>query len=110
MKRILLITVGLVLALCIVCVFAGYFVAIPRVKDGVEDGVDEAVSTYVAPQIAGLGVEPGPGTYTLSEDQVNQQIQTGDADLAGSAGSISPRPASNSTSANKARTSRIPPK
>ena len=81
MKRILLITVGLVLALCIVCVFAGYFVAIPRVKDGVEDGVDEAVSTYVAPQIAGLGIDPVPGTYTLSEDQVNEQIQTGDTDL-----------------------------
>ena len=81
MKRILLITVGLVLALCVVCVFAGYFVALPRVKDGVEDGVDEAVATYVAPQIAGVGIVPGPGTYTLGEDQVNEQIQSGDADL-----------------------------
>lgn len=81
MKRILLITVGLVLALCVVCVFLGYFVAIPRVKDGVQDGVEEAVSTYVAPQIAGLGASPTAGTYTLTEEAVNQQIQTGDTDL-----------------------------
>lgn len=81
MKRILLITAGIVLALCVACVFLGYFVAIPRVKDGVQDGVEEAVSTYVAPQIAGIGLSPEAGTYTLTEEAVNQQIQTGDTDL-----------------------------
>lgn len=81
MKRVLLITAGLVLALCVACVFVGYFVAIPRVKEGVQDGVNEAVSTYVAPQIAGLGIAPAAGTYTLSEDAVNNQILGSDASL-----------------------------
>lgn len=81
MKRILLILVGLLLALCVVCVGLGYFVAIPKVKDGVEDGVNEAVATNVAPLIAGIGVAPEPGTYTLTEDQVNQQILATGADL-----------------------------
>lgn len=81
MKRILLITAGLLLVLCVACVGAGYFVAVPRLKSGVEDEVNQAVATYVAPQIAGIGIPPGPGAYTLSEEQVNQQIQSGDADL-----------------------------
>jgi hypothetical protein len=81
MKRILLITVGVVLLLCVFCVGLGYFVAVPRIKDGVEDGVNQAVATYVAPEIAGIGIEPKPGAYTLSEDQVNERIRTGDADL-----------------------------
>jgi len=81
MKRILLITIAVVLVLCVACMGVGYFVAIPRLKNGVEDGVNQAVATYVAPEIAGLGIAPEPGTYTLSEDQVNERIKTGDPDL-----------------------------
>lgn len=81
MKRVLLITLAAVLILCVACMGLGYFVAIPRIKDGVEDGVNEAVATYVAPEIAGIGIAPEPGTYTLSEDQVNDRIKTGDASL-----------------------------
>lgn len=81
MRRILLVTVGLVLLLCVTCVALGYFVAVPRFKDNVEDQVNEAVATYVAPEIAGIGIEPKPGTYTLTEDQVNERIRTGDVDL-----------------------------
>lgn len=81
MPRILMITAGVLLALCIGCVALGYFVAIPRVKDGVEDGVEQAVATYVVPQIAGIGATPEAGTYTLTETDINNQIQTGDADL-----------------------------
>lgn len=81
MKRVLLILVGLVLVLCVACVGLGYFVAIPRVKDGVQTGINEAVATNVAPLIAGIGVAPAPGTYTLTEAQVNQQIQASGADL-----------------------------
>ncbi len=76
MKRVLVISAGLVLALCVGCVFLGYFVAIPRVKDSVRTGIDEAVATYVAPQIAGIGIAPKPGTYTLDEEQVNEQIRS----------------------------------
>lgn len=81
MKRVLLILVGVVLALCVICVGLGYFVAIPRVKDGVQEGIHQAVATNVAPLIAGIGIDPKPGAYTLTEDQVNQQIQTSGADL-----------------------------
>jgi len=81
MPRILLITAGVLLALCVGCVFLGYFVAIPRFKDGVEESVDEAVATYVVPQIAGIGVTPEAGAYTLTEADINEQIQTGSTDL-----------------------------
>ncbi len=81
MPRILLITAGVLLALCVGCVALGYFVAIPRVKDGVEDGVDQAVATYVVPQIAGIGGTPAAGTYTLTDEDINNQIQSGNADL-----------------------------
>jgi hypothetical protein len=81
MPRILMITAGVLLGLCILCVGLGYFVAIPRVTDGVEAGVDQAVATYVVPQIAGIDVTPEAGTYTLTEDDINNQIQTGNADL-----------------------------
>lgn len=81
MPRILMIVAGVLLVLCLLCVGLGYFVAVPRVKEGVEDGVDQAVSTYVVPQIAGIDVTPEAGTYTLTEDDINSQIQSGDADL-----------------------------
>lgn len=90
MRRILLITAGLLLALCVACVFAGYFVGIPRVRDGVQDGVQEAVSTYVAPAIAGSGIAPTAGTYELTEEEVNQAIQAGDPSLSDLQLSISP--------------------
>lgn len=81
MPRILMITAGVLLGLCILCVGLGYFVAIPRVKESVEDGVNEAVSTHVAPLIAGIDVTPEAGTYTLTEDDINNQIQSGNVDL-----------------------------
>ncbi len=81
MPRILMITAGVLLGLCVLCVGLGYFVAIPRVKDGVEEGVDQAVATYVVPQIAGIGATPQAGTYTLTDEDINNRIQSGNADL-----------------------------
>jgi hypothetical protein len=81
MPRILMITAGVLLSLCVLCVGLGYFVAIPRLKEGIEEGVDEAVATYVVPQIAGIGATPSAGTYTLTEDDINDQIQAGDPSL-----------------------------
>lgn len=81
MKRVLLVFVGSLLALCVACVFISYFVAIPRAKKGVEEEVNQAVSTYVAPQIAGIGIAPKPGTYTLEADEVNQKLQAGGTNL-----------------------------
>lgn len=81
MPRILLITAGVLLALCIVCVGAGYFVVRPKLGENVETEVQQAVSTYVAPQIAGIGVTPEPKTYELTEDMINSQLQSENANL-----------------------------
>lgn len=83
MPRLLVVTAGVLLALCVACVGLGYFVAIPRVKDGVEDGIDQAVSTYVVPQIAGIDVTPEAGTYTITEEAINNQIAASNAELEG---------------------------
>ncbi len=81
MPRILMITAGVLLVLCIGCVAVGYFVAIPRVKNSVEEGVDQAVSTYVVPQIANISGTPEAGIYTLTDEEINSRIQSGNADL-----------------------------
>ena len=81
MPRILLITAGVLLALCVLCVAGGYFVAIPRFKDGVEDQVDQAVATHVVPLIAGIDVTPEAGAYTLTEADINSSIQSSTTDL-----------------------------
>ncbi len=81
MPRILMITAGVLLVLCIGCVAVGYFVAIPRVKESVEEGVDQAVSTYVVPQMANISGTPEAGVYTLTDEEINNRIQSGNADL-----------------------------
>lgn len=78
--RIGVILLGLLLGLCVLCAGAGYFVALPRVQDELESSIEEAVGTYVAPKIA--GVEPtGPGTVTITEQELNAEIDTGDPNL-----------------------------
>jgi hypothetical protein len=81
MKRILLISVGLLLGLCIVCAALGYWVARPEIQDTAEDEISEAIETYVVPEIAGPGQTPVPGTYMLDESSVNDAIQNGNPDL-----------------------------
>jgi hypothetical protein len=81
MKRILLISVGLLLGLCVVCGALGYWVALPEVQNSAEEEISEATETYVAPEIAGPGQTPVPGTYTVTETSVNDAIQTGNSDL-----------------------------
>ena len=78
MGRILLIVLGGFVGLCVLCVIAGYFVALPRAQDALQDDMEEAMATYVVPNIAGHGVTPVAGTYTLSEEDVNREIQSGD--------------------------------
>ncbi len=75
MARILIILIAIVLGLCVVGAGVGYFWFIPRAQDEIEAQLEEAVSTYVVPYFAGLDVTPGAGTYTLSADDVNAEIQ-----------------------------------
>jgi len=81
MKRILLFVLGGFLGLCGLCVVAGYFVALPRAQDALQDNMEEAMATYVVPNIAGQGITPTAGTYTLSEADVNNEIQAGDTNV-----------------------------
>jgi hypothetical protein len=81
MGRVLLIVLGGFLGLCVLCVIAGYFVALPRAQDALQEDMEEAMATYVVPNIAGQGVTPEAGTYTLSEEDVNREIQAGDASV-----------------------------
>ncbi len=90
MRRILMIVLGGFLGLCVLCVVLGYFVALPRGQDALEENMEEAIATYVVPYIAGPGITPEAGTYTLSEADVNREIQAGDANLEDLAVDITP--------------------
>ena len=81
MRRILMIVLGGFLGLCVLCVVAGYFVALPRAQDALQDDVEEAIATYVVPNIAGAGITPVAGTYALSEADVNREIQAGNSNV-----------------------------
>ncbi len=81
MMRILLIVIGAFLGLCVICAGLGFFVGIPRVQDELESSIEEAVGTYVAPYIAGIDATAGPGTSTLTEEDVNSEIRSGDPNL-----------------------------
>lgn len=76
MARILVIVMAIFLGLCLVGAGVGYFWFIPRAQEEIETELKQAVSTYVVPYFAGLEITPGAGTYTLSADEVNGQIQS----------------------------------
>lgn len=76
MARILVIVMAIFLGLCIVGAGVGYFWFIPRAQEEIETELQEAVTTYVVPYFAGLDVTPAAGTYILSADEVNGQIQS----------------------------------
>jgi hypothetical protein len=75
MVRILVILLAFFLGACVICAGAGYFIALPRMQDALEENVEEAIATYVAPHIAGIDVTPTAGTHTLTETDVNREIQ-----------------------------------
>lgn len=81
MARILVFVMAGMFVLCVACVGLGYFVGLPRAQDAIEDEMEEAISTYVVPQIAGVGITPTAGTYTLSAGDVNAAIQSDNPEL-----------------------------
>jgi hypothetical protein len=72
-RRSLFVIVG-VLALCLVCCGAVYFVALPRARDAVNDGLRDAVASEVAGQIAPSG-SASPGTYVITASELLARIQ-----------------------------------
>ncbi len=62
------------LGLCVVCSGLGYFLGLPRIRDGLQDGVAEFGATEIA-EILGTPSAAGPGAYTLTEADINARIQ-----------------------------------
>ena len=63
------------LALAIVGCLATYFIALPRVRDGLRDPFEEIIGTQVALVAAPTpGQTPEPGTYVLDETDINAEI------------------------------------
>jgi len=87
--RIAVMLLGVLLGLCVLCAGAGYFVGLPRVQDQLETSIGEAVGTHVAPKMAGAP-PAGPGTATITEDELNAEIDTGDPNLEDLRVSITP--------------------
>jgi hypothetical protein len=64
------------LGLCIVGCALTYFVALPRVRDGIRDPFEEVIGTQVARVAApNPGEAPEPGTYVLDEADLNTAIR-----------------------------------
>jgi hypothetical protein len=65
-----------VLGLCIVACALGYLVGLPRLRENVREPLEEVVGTQIARQIApNPGVRPAPGTYVISENDLNDGLQ-----------------------------------
>ena len=73
-RRGCLIGIGGFLGLLLLCCGVGYFVGIPQFRDQIGQGIAETVSTEVAGQIGTDQI--GPGTYTLSVGDLQQQLAT----------------------------------
>ena len=70
-----------VLVLCLVGCGLGYFIGVPRFRDGVQDGMEDAISTTVAEQIpARAGGTARPGVYEITEEELQREI-TGNVDV-----------------------------
>ncbi len=72
-RRGCLVTLGVFVLLIVVCVGVVWFVAIPKVRDGITGGVAHSLSTEVANQFVGTPAKAG--TYTLSVADLNKQFE-----------------------------------
>jgi len=80
MRRGCFLTVVILLVLCLVACGLGYFVGIPRVRDSAREGMEDAISTTVAEQIPATGGIAQPGTYEITEDELQAEI-SGNVDV-----------------------------
>jgi hypothetical protein len=74
MRRGLMIGCFGLLGLCVVCSGLGVFVGLPRFRNSLEEGVADFGATEIAEIFAVPGAA-GPGTYTLTEADINARIQ-----------------------------------
>jgi hypothetical protein len=79
MRRGLMIGCFGLLGLCVVCGVLGFFFGLPRFRDELRDGVADFGATEIA-EIFAIPGSPvpgatGPGTYVLTEADINARIQ-----------------------------------
>lgn len=72
MKRILLISLGSVLGLCVICIGLVYFVALPRAQDAISSQFTEGLSTVVAQQVSGTPI--AAGQYVITQDELTASL------------------------------------
>lgn len=61
--------------LLVLCCVIGWFVGIPRLRDSIADTISDELSTQVASQLDTPAGDLDPGTYTLSVDDLQEQIE-----------------------------------
>jgi hypothetical protein len=65
------------LGLCVVAGALGYFVALPQLRQTMRKPLEEAVGTQIARNLQpASGDQPAPGTYVISEDDLNTAIRS----------------------------------
>lgn len=74
-RRGCLISFGALSGLTLICCVLLWFVGLPRFQDTIADGLSEGLSTEVANQIGATGADIGPGIYTISMTELEQQFQ-----------------------------------
>jgi hypothetical protein len=64
------------LGLCVIGCGLGYFVGLPRLREGIRDPFEEVIGTQVARAVVSTpGEAAEPGTYTLDADDLNAAIR-----------------------------------
>jgi hypothetical protein len=74
MRRVFMIGCLGILGLCVVCAGLGYFVGLPRVRDGLRDGVADFGATEVA-EVFSTPANVSAGRYVLTEADINARIR-----------------------------------
>ncbi len=72
MKKILLISLGTLLVLCVACISVLYFVVLPRSQDAIADQFHDGVATVVSIQIAASPV--APGQYVITDQKLTDSL------------------------------------
>lgn len=72
MRRILLISLGSLLFLCVACVGVLYFVVLPRSQDAIADQFHDGVATVVALEISASPV--APGQYVITDKELTTSL------------------------------------
>lgn len=76
-RRWLLFGIGGALGICVICGLLVTFVAMPRIRDGVQDNIKSAISTEVARQIPAVpGGSAAPGTYTITAASLEETLRS----------------------------------